>query len=62
VKTPTIPAVIEMDSANNAGFLHLLGEVKPEEVKLGMRVKAVWVDPAQRKGSITDIKYFKPVR
>jgi hypothetical protein len=61
LKTPTIPAVIEIDSANNAGFLHILGEVKPEEVKIGMRVKAVWVDPQQRKGSITDIKYFKPV-
>jgi len=62
VKTPKIPAVIEIDSANNAGFLHLLGEVKPDEVKLGMRVKAVWVDPTERKGSITDIKYFKPIR
>ena len=62
LKTPTIPAVIEIDSAKGAGFLHILGEVKPEEVKIGMRVKAVWVDPQQRKGSITDIKYFKPIR
>jgi len=62
LKTPTIPAVIEIDSAKNAGFLHILGETKPEEVKIGMRVKAVWVDPEQRKGSITDIKYFKPIK
>lgn len=62
VKTPKIPAVIQIDSAGNSGFLHLIGEAKPEEVKIGMRVKAVWVEPELRKGSITDIKYFKPIR
>jgi uncharacterized OB-fold protein len=62
VKTPTIPAVIEIDSAGSAGFLHIIGEAKPDEVKIGMRVKAVWADPKVRKGSITDIKYFKPIR
>jgi uncharacterized OB-fold protein len=62
VKTPTIPAVIEIDTAGTAGFLHLLGETKPEEAKIGMRVRAVWADREQRKGSITDIKYFKPIK
>jgi len=52
--------VIEIDGTSNAGFLHLLGEVKPEEVRIGMRVKAAWVEPRLRKGSITDIKYFVP--
>ena len=61
LKTPTIPAVIQIDSAGNAGFLHIIGEAKPEEVKIGMHVKAVWVEPEKRKGSITDIKYFKPI-
>ncbi len=60
LKTPIIPAVIEIDGTSNAGFLHLLGEVKPEEVRIGMRVKAAWVEPRLRKGSITDIKYFVP--
>jgi uncharacterized OB-fold protein len=62
VKTPVIPAVIEIDSTTKAGFLHLVGGVKPEDVRIGMRVKAVWVDPSQRKGSITDIKYFAPIK
>ena len=62
VKTPIIPAVIQIDSAGNAGFLHILGEVKPDEVKIGMPVKAVWLEESARKGSITDIKYFKPIR
>jgi hypothetical protein len=62
LKIPTIPAVIEIDSAGHAGFLHIIGEAKPEEVKIGMRVKAAWADPGKRKGSITDIRYFRPIR
>lgn len=62
VKTPTIPAVIQIDTAQNAGLLHLIGEAKPEDVKIGMHVKAVWLSPEGRKGSITDIRYFKPIR
>ena len=62
VKEPTIVAVIELDGASpGIGILHVLGEVKPEEVKSGMRVKAVWKPPEQREGAITDIKYFKPI-
>ena len=62
LKTPTIPAVIEIDSAGHAGFLHIIGEARPEEVKIGMRVRAVWADAEKRRGSITDIRYFKPIR
>ena len=62
VKTPIIPAVIGIDSTTEAGFLHLIGGVKPDDVRIDMRVKAVWLDPSQRKGSITDIKYFAPLR
>lgn len=62
VKTPIIPAVIGIDSTTNAGFLHLIGGAKPDDVRIDMRVKAVWLDPSQRKGSITDIKYFTPLR
>ena len=42
------------------GIMHVLGEVDPQEVKIGMRVKAVWKPPKERSGAITDIKYFKP--
>ena len=61
LKTPIVPAVIEIDGTTHAGFLHIIGETKPEAVKIGMRVKAVWADESERKGSITDIKYFKGV-
>ncbi|MEM4728534.1 MAG: Zn-ribbon domain-containing OB-fold protein [Thermoplasmata archaeon] len=60
-KTPQIPAVIELDGASpGMGILHLLGEVAPEAVRVGMRVRAVWRPPEERKGDITDILYFKP--
>jgi len=61
VKEPTIPAVIEIDGASKGmGIMHLLGGVKPEDVQMGMRVKAVWKPARQREGSILDIRYFRP--
>ncbi len=62
VKEPEIPAVIEIDGASpGMGIMHRLGEVDPEEVKIGMRVKALWKPEEERVGAITDIRYFKPV-
>ncbi|MEW5937236.1 MAG: Zn-ribbon domain-containing OB-fold protein [Candidatus Thermoplasmatota archaeon] len=60
IKEPIVPAVIEIDGAGGNGFLHILGEVRPEDVRFDMRVKAVWKAPKERVGDITDIKYFKP--
>ena len=65
---PEVPAVIELDGASpGMGILHLLGEVGDNletilaRVKVGTRVEAVWKAPQEREGSITDIRYFKPV-
>jgi uncharacterized OB-fold protein len=41
--------------------MHLLGEVDPQQVEIGMKVQAVWKPAEEREGSILDIKYFKPV-
>lgn len=61
LEKPQIPAVIEIDGASvGYGILHLVSEVDPKDVKVGMRVKAVWKDEKEREGKITDIKYFKP--
>jgi uncharacterized OB-fold protein len=63
LKTPEIPAVIDLDGASRGmGIMHKLGEVDPEAVRVGMKVKAVWKPVEQREGSITDIAYFKPVQ
>ena len=62
ITEPEIPAVIEIDGASPLhGIMHMLGEVDPEEVYIGMPVQAVWKAPEEREGSITDILYFKPI-
>jgi uncharacterized OB-fold protein len=58
---PLLVAVINIDGASKGmGFLHLLGEVDPSRVYVGMNVRAVWKPRDQREGAITDIVYFKP--
>jgi uncharacterized OB-fold protein len=62
IQEPEIPAVIEIDGAAPLhGIMHMLGEVDPKMVHIGMRVKAVWKAPEEREGAVTDILYFKPL-
>jgi hypothetical protein len=62
LETPLIPAVIAIDGASpGMGILHMVGEVDPDDVKIGMRVQAVWKPEEERTGSITDITHFKPL-
>jgi uncharacterized OB-fold protein len=56
--TPIIYGIIQLDGADT-GFVHMLGEVDPEQLRVGMRVQAVF--QKEREGSILDIKYFKPL-
>jgi uncharacterized OB-fold protein len=60
LEVPEIPAVIAIDDSDG-GLLHVLGEVAPQDVSIGMAVKAVWKPEAERTGSILDIAYFRPV-
>ena len=63
LEEPEIPAVIEIDGATpGTGIMHKLGNVNPKEVRVGMRVRAVWKPPEARTGSITDIAYFEPMK
>lgn len=55
---PYVYAFIMLDGAD-VQFPHILGGVEPEGIEVGMRVKAVW--DADRKGTLHDIKYFRPV-
>lgn len=56
---PEIPAVISIDGSAG-GLLHMLGEIAPDDVRIGMAVEAVWRPEAERTGSILDIAYFRP--
>ena len=62
IKEPIVVAIVDLDGASKGmGILHKLGETNWKDVKFGMKVKAVWKPPEERTGSITDIKYFKPI-
>lgn len=55
------PQLIAFVHIADGGIVHLLGEVSTDEVYIGMPVEVVFKPKDERKGSILDIKYFKPV-
>lgn len=55
---PYVVGLVKLDGADTA-LVHYLGEVEPEAVKVGMRVRVVLAE--ERSGNIRDIRYFKPV-
>ena len=55
---PLVYGIIQLDGADT-GFVHMLGEVDPEQLRIGMRVQAVFKE--KREASILDIRYFKPL-
>ena len=61
LKEPEMPFVLELDGGTSMmGFMHKLGEVRPEDVEVGLEVEAVWKPEEEREGSILDIRYFRP--
>jgi len=56
MEPPVVYGIIQLDGADN-GFVHILGEVDSEQLRIGMRVQAVFKE--KREASILDIKYFK---
>jgi uncharacterized OB-fold protein len=58
-KPPVIYGLIKLDGADTA-LLHMLDEVSPADLKIGMRMRAKFAD--ERKGTIMDIEYFKPAK
>ena len=57
---PRILAYIKLDESDG-GLVHFLGNVRPEDVDIGLRVRAVFKPPEEREGSILDVKYFEPL-
>lgn len=60
VEPPIAYGIVQLDGADT-GLAHMLGEVDPEQLKVGMKVKAVFKVKKERVASILDIKYFKPL-
>ena len=57
-KKPPYCYVVVVPDGTNAEVHHLLEEVDYSNVHVGMRVEIVWNE--HRKGTIWDIKYYKP--
>ena len=56
---PMLLAMVKIDGTDG-GLVHYLGEVDPDGVYVGMPVEAAFKPKKERRGSILDIKYFKP--
>jgi hypothetical protein len=61
LKDPWMLAIVKLDKSDG-GLMVRLDEVKPNDVKIGMKVEAVLKPKNQRVGSILDIQYFRPVK
>ena len=59
IKPPYVAAYVLLDGAD-IPFLHLVTEIDPADVRMGMRVQAVWKPRDQWGLGIDNIDYFKP--
>ena len=58
MKLPYVYGSILLDGAD-LPLLHLI-QAPADEVRMGMRVKAEWVPPAERKPTLESIRWFTP--
>ncbi len=59
LEIPYVAASVALDGADISIFA-LIQECKADEVRMGMRVEAVWKPDGEREGSHEDILYFRP--
>ncbi len=59
IEIPYVIAQIVPDGADLA-LMHLLQEIEAEDVRIGMRVEAVWTEEERRGSLADDILYFRP--
>lgn len=62
IPEPILVGVVSLDGASpKMGMMHYFGEMTKEQIHIGMRVKAAWKAKEERKGSVLDIRYFRPL-
>ncbi len=59
LKDPWMVGIVKLDGADG-GLVHYIAEANPEELKIDMKMEAVFAD--ERTGGIMDIKYFRPLK
>ncbi len=57
LEEPRIAPVVKMDGCDS-WIMGVLEGVKPEDVRVGMRVRVKWAE--ERTGSLQDMRYFMP--
>ncbi len=63
ITEPILVGVIAIDGASeDMGIMHYFGEMTADEITFGKKVQAVWKPEKERTGSVTDIKWFKPLK
>jgi hypothetical protein len=56
---PYVAAAVILDGADIPIF-HLIRGVAPDDVRMGLRVRAVWVPDAELSPTVESIKWFEP--
>jgi len=59
MELPYVSALILLDGSD-IPLMHLIQEVPAAEVRMGMRVEAVWVDDTDLGPTLESIRYFRP--
>jgi hypothetical protein len=59
IELPYVAASVALDGADISLYA-LIQECLPDDVRMGMRVEAVWKPDGERTGSHDDIRYFRP--
>lgn len=59
LETPYVAASVALDGADISMYA-LIQEVNVEDVRMGMRVEAVWKPDGERHGDYEDILHFRP--
>jgi uncharacterized OB-fold protein len=59
MEVPYVCALVLLDGAD-LPLMGLIQEIAYDQVRMGMRVEAVWVDDADLKPTLESIRYFRP--
>jgi uncharacterized OB-fold protein len=59
IEIPYICGQILLDGAN-LSFMGLIQEIPTADIRMGLRVEAVWVEPEELGPTMASVKYFRP--
>lgn len=59
IQPPYVSASVLLDGADIPLF-HLIQEIPADQVRMGLRVEAVWAPPEEMRPSLESIRYFRP--